>query len=154
MVEPIAIVSLAIKGADVVTQIVRFAIEVKHFKKTCEKLKNDAVLIQDMMARAGGAKISAQDAGRIQNSLQTCLTFVTLCCQDWGILRSSFEVAFRRKHETVEKELLWCTELLIADTVVRAPESGAGNLISFLDADLLSIIRPSFWLVRAKNTRS
>ncbi|KAJ4204127.1 hypothetical protein NW759_014964 [Fusarium solani] len=119
MAEAIAIVSIGVQGAEVVAKIVRFAIETKHFKKTCEKLKNDAVLILNMIARAGDAKVNAQDAGRIENSLRTCLAFVTLCCQDWGVLRSSFEVAFRRKHEIVEKELRWCTELLIADTATK-----------------------------------
>jgi hypothetical protein len=115
----LAIASIAIEGTEVVAKIVRLALEVKHFKPKCEALKNDCVLILEMSRQAGNAKVDLKTARRITDSLHMCLSFLSQCSQDWGLLRSSFEVVFRRKHESIKDELKWSTDLLIADTVVR-----------------------------------
>jgi hypothetical protein len=118
VMDPVAVSSLIIDGLGVVGSIVRLTLEVKHFKKDCEQVMNDCVLVLEMIRHAGDAEVDKSAAARIKNSLHSCRSFIAQCAQDWGLFHAAFEILFRRKHIEVKKELEWCTQLLIADSVV------------------------------------
>src|SRR5438552_2712753 len=103
----LAVTSIAIKVAEYTVEIVQAAVEAKHFKKSCRELANDCAHILMLLRRTEDRQIEQLTSQRINDCFQRCRTFTRECIEDWGVLQTSFEVMFRRRHEYLKEELKW-----------------------------------------------
>jgi hypothetical protein len=115
--EAIAIASIIIEGTRVVGDVVRLVI-VKHFKRECSKVRDDCILVLELMRKDESKKVDPRTPDRITRCFEDARTFLRQCAEDWGWFRASVEVMFRRKHQDLQKELKWVTSIFTVDALV------------------------------------
>ena len=116
--EALAIATIIIEGSRIVGDLVTLAIEVKHFKKECGEARDDCIIILELMRKNESKNVDLLTINRLKGCLLKCRTFLRQCVDDWGWLRATVEVIFRKKHEKLKQELKWALNLFTADALV------------------------------------
>ena len=114
----LAIAPVAVKVTELGVKIVQAALSVKHFKEICRELSNDCVHVLSLIRKYEGKNIELETTQRITECFQQCYAFMTECCVEWGVLQTSFEVMFRRRHDHLKEELKRVIDILTMEVVV------------------------------------
>ncbi|KAB8202381.1 kinase-like domain-containing protein [Aspergillus parasiticus] len=117
--EGIAIASIIVEGTKVVGEVVRFVIEVKHFKRECAQVRDDCVLVLELMRKNKSKKVEKRTLDRITSCFEEARLFLHQCAEDWGWFHASVEVMFRRKHQSLKEELKWATSIFTIDVLTE-----------------------------------
>jgi hypothetical protein len=123
--EASAILSIIIEGIQVVGDIVRLVIEVKHFKEDCQKVRDDCVIILELMKKNESRRVDQRTLDRITGCFESARLFLQQCTENWGWFRASVEIMFRRKHQSLQKQLEFVMSIFTVDALV----SGQGNVM-------------------------
>lgn len=121
--EVLAISSIIIEGTKVVGDVVRLVIEVKHFKRECSQVRDDSVLVLELMHKNESKKVDRRTLDRITRCFEDARFFLHQCAEDWGWLHASVEVMFRRKHKSLKEEFKWAMSIFTVDALVSSRQT-------------------------------
>jgi hypothetical protein len=114
----VEIASILIEGSRVVGDVVRLVIQARHFKRECVKIRDDCVLVLKLMRKEQSKMVDQTTFDRILRYFEGAKTFLQQCAEDWGWIRASIDLMFRRKHENLQKELAWVMSIFTVDLLV------------------------------------
>jgi hypothetical protein len=117
--EAIAISSIIITGTRVVSDVVRLVLEVKNFKPECCEVRDDCVLVLELMNRNAAKKVDQRTLTRIKDCFERSRLFLKQCAEEWGLFRATIEILFRRKHQSLKEGLKWAMSIFTIDALIE-----------------------------------
>lgn len=152
--ETLAIASIIIQGTRVVADVVRLVVEVKNFKPECREIRDDCVLVLELMNRNAAKRVDQRTLTRMKECFDKSRLFLKQCAEEWGLFRATVEILFRRKHQTLKEELKWAMSIFTIDALVRSLSCPAnGCCTNVLQTKLLDVASGSQLSIKALEHR-